>query len=70
MTMNTGAIFDVPTLVNYMSAFSTSVKLIIIVLTPVHLGLSRTLRERCPNMGKYRPEKLRIWTLFTQWNVL
>ena len=21
-----------------------------------------------PSMGKYRPEKLRVWTLFTQWN--
>ena len=23
-----------------------------------------TLREKCPNIGKYGPEKLRIWTLF------
>ena len=43
---------------------------------------SSALRERCPNTeffsglyfpvywwntGKYRPQKLRIWTLFTQW---
>ena len=26
-----------------------------------------TLRKSCPNTGKYGPEKLSIWTLFTQW---
>ena len=23
-----------------------------------------------PNAGKYGPEKLRIWTLFTQWKII
>ena len=25
-----------------------------------------TLGEKCPNIGKYGPEKLRIWALFMQ----
>ena len=30
------------------------------------LELTWPLREKSPNMAKYRPEKLRIWTLFAQ----
>ena len=30
-------------------------------------GLNTEISVFSPNAGKYRPEKLRIWTLFTQW---
>ena len=30
------------------------------------LLVCNVVREKCPNTGKYQPEKIRIWTLFTQ----